>query len=173
MARLLLCRTINYVWSSLSRRPPLVHSVRFSLPIYTLQEEVLFNDTNFYIPSRCLDPLQGSRPPHTGVSIPHEGAVLLILKTSRPLTRETSSYRDWDIPPRRRPFTATLLYWDNPPYCNVALRRHLPTETCYYNKCSDLLRGGHHYTALMYLDISNANTFKNLYLMQPTTGVFR
>jgi hypothetical protein len=61
--------------------------------VYTSQEEVLFNDINLHIPSRRLDPSRESRPPHTGVSIPHGRDVPpQIIKMSRPLTRETSTH---------------------------------------------------------------------------------
>jgi len=82
---------------------------------------VLFNDINLHIPSRRLDPSRESRPPHTGVSIPHGRDVPpQIIKMCRPLTRETST-------------TETFLYGEVPQSKHssterVTLLRHFSTE---------------------------------------------
>jgi len=87
------CCTISYIWSSVSRRPPLVHLIRFSLPSLHLSggsaiqwHQSTYTDkaspplTGEPSPSyRRLDLSRGRRPPHNGVSTFRGGAVSYIL----------------------------------------------------------------------------------------------
>jgi len=87
------CCTMSYIWSSLSRRPSLVHSIRFSLPSLHLSggssiqwhqsthtEKASRPLTGEPSPSfRPVGPSRGGRPPHIGVSTSHGGAVCHIL----------------------------------------------------------------------------------------------
>jgi len=89
---------------------------------------VLINDINLHIPSRRLDPSRESRPPHTGVSIPHGRDVPpQIIKMSRPLTRETSTHlRHFSterVPQSRHSSTE-----------RVTLLRHFSTERVPHSK---------------------------------------